>query len=315
MKKFKVLSLILTMVLAFNLIAPTAYAADYTDDKTVQMNTPVTNENYIMSGAETTDFRFNILIDKATQTGQFALVYLDSPDYIYEFTFDLASVPSNHNFSTLQTYCFSNKDQWQEIYLPASVSVVQFDENQPQTRANDSYVTYFEDWLIDEFGDEYSGNLLSTKTQDGTKMYLKSGFQVYAYKNKSYLIRNTMTVVGFVTGVLGLASGATAVGVIGLIAGADGLLHMKQSVYEYQLRANWFKYATVVSGTGYPYGLADKFTYYTGYVYTESGGWGVDTESASTSYVPSSTVYNSNTKIFDNAFDEYNRIGFQEGNF
>lgn len=315
MKKVKILSLILTLALAFNLITPMAHAANYVSGKTVQMNAPITNGNYTISGAETPNFRFNILIDNATQTGQFALVYLDSPDYVYEFTFELDSITSNHDLSSIQTYCFSNEDQWREIYLPNSVSEVQFDENQPQPFATDSNVTYFENWLTDKFGDEYSGKLLTTKTQNGTKMYLKSGFQAYAYKDKSYMIRNTMTVISFVTGVLGLAAGATAVGVIGLIAGADGLLHMNQSVYEYKVRANWFKYATVVSGTGYPYGLTDKFTFYTGYVYTETGSRNVDTASASTSYVPSSIVYNSNTKIFDNAFDEYNRIGFQEGNF
>lgn len=315
MKKVKFLSLILTLVLAFNLTAPLAHSAGYTDGRTVQMNMPITNRNYTINGAETSDMRFNILIDSTTRTGQFALVYLDSPDYVYEFIFDLDFVTSTHDFSAIQSYCFSNEHQWRKIYLPNSVSEVKFNENLQQTRATDSNVIYFENWLINQFGNEYSGNLLTTKTQNGTKMYLKSAFQVYAYKDKSYLIRNTMTIISFVTGVLGLAAGANAVSVIGLIAGADGLLHMNQSIYEYKLRANWFKYATVVSGTGYPYGLTDKFTYYTGYVYTETGNSNVDSESAFTSYVPSSIVYNSNTKIFDNAFDEYNRIGFQEGNF
>lgn len=315
MVKVKVISLLLIMALTFNLVTPLAYASNYMGSNTIKMNTPVTNENYTVSGSETTDFRFNILIDNATQTGQFALVYLDSPDYMYEFTFDLSSLPSSHDFSAIQTYCFDNKDQWREIYLPTSVSVIQLDENQPQTFATDSNVTYFDNWLIDKFGNEYNGKLLSTKTQSGTTMYLKTAFQVYTYKDRSYLIRNTMTVIGFVTGILGLSSGATAVAVIGLIAGADGLLHMNQSVYEYKLRASWLKYATVVSGTGYPYGLADKSTYYTGYVYTGTGGRNVDTASASTFYDPSSTVYNTNTKIFDNAFREYDTIGFQEGNF
>ncbi len=315
MKKIKILSLMLTLTLLFNLTAPLVHATCHTDLRTVQMSTPVSTENYTMSGAETLDVRFNILIDRTSQTGQFALVYLDSPNYVYEFTFDLDSETSNYDFSAIQDYCFSNENQWRAIYLPNSVSKVQFDENQPQPIATDSNVTYFENWLINKFGKEYGGNLLTTKTQNGTKMYLKSSFQVYAYKDKSYMIRNTMTVVSFVTGVLGLAAGANAVGVIGLIAGADGLLHMNQSVYEYRLRANWFKYATVVSGPGYPYGLTDKFTYYTGYVYTETGNRNVDTESVSTTYVPSSTVYNSNTKIFESAFDEYDRIGFQNGDF
>lgn len=318
MKKFKFLSLVLTLALVFNVTVPIAYAAEPTNRAIMQMNAPVTNGNYTISGTETADVRFNILIDNANQTGQFAIVYLDSPDYIYEFTFDLNDATANTSsidFTDIQAYCFDNENQWHEVYIPSAVSVVEIEENQIQTQASDSNVTYFENWLINKYGSEYSGYQLTTKTQNNTKMYLKSGFQVYAYKDRSYMIRNTMTVISFVTGVLGLFAGASAVAVIGLIAGADGLLHMNQSVYEYKLRANWFKYATVVSGRGYPYGLTDKFTYYTGYVYTGTKGRNVDTQSASTYYVPSSTVYNSNTNIFNNAFNEYARIGFQPGNF
>ncbi|MDO4454902.1 MAG: hypothetical protein Q4B90_10490 [Eubacteriales bacterium] len=100
-----------------------------------------------------------------------------------------------------------------------------YEKSQISFSDTDSNVIYFENWLINQFGNEYSGNLLTTKTQNGTKMYLKFAFQVYAYKDKSYLIRNTMTIISFVTSVLGLAAGANAVGVIDLIAGADGLLH------------------------------------------------------------------------------------------
>ena len=80
-----------------------------------------------------------------------------------------------------------------------------------------------------------------------------------------------MTVVGFVTGILGLASSSSTVAIISAIAGTGGILTMGRSVYEYVLRANWFKYATLVLGTGYPYGLTDKFTYYTEYIYTGTG--------------------------------------------
>ena len=318
MKKVKFLSFLLTLAVVFNITGSIAYAAEPATGATAQMNTPVTNENYTISGAETTDVRFNSLIDKVNQTGQFALVYLDCPDYVYEFAFDLDAVTASTSitdFSDIRSYCFDNESQWREVYLPTSVTEVQFDESQPQPYATDPNVTYFENWLIDKYGNEYSGNLLTTKTQNGVKMYLKSAFQVYVNKDKSYVIRNTMTVAAFVTGVLCYIGGASIISLISLIAGADGLLHMGQSFYEYKLRANWFKYATVVSGTGYPYGLTDKFTYHTGYYYTETGGRVIDPESESTSYVPSSTVYNSNTNIFNNAFDEYNKIGFQEGNF
>ena len=84
---------------------------------------------------------------------------------------------------------------------------------------------------------------------------------------------------------------------------------------EYILRANWFKYATLGVGTGYPYGLTDKFIHYYGYQYSRSGNFDIDEEAAETSYVPSAEVYNNNSKVYDAAFEEYARIGWQDGNF
>lgn len=322
MKKIKFLSLVLTLALIFNITAPVAapvaHAVESSNGASLQMSDPVTDGIYTIVGAENTNIRFNIVINNADQTGQFAIVNLDSSDYMYEFTFDLSDAITNTSdidFSAIQAYCFNNENQWREVYLPSAVTVAETDENQIQPFAVDSNATKFEKWLTDKYGSEYSGRLLSTKTQNGIKMYLKSAFQAYSYKDRSYLLSATMTVVGFVTSVLGLSSGATAVSVIGAITGAGGLLTMGNSVHKYVVRANWFKYATVVRGTGYPYGLADKSPFYDGYVYTGTGTCNVDEASASTSYVPSSTVYTSNTNIYNNAFNEYSRIGFQEGNF
>lgn len=318
MKMIRVLSFIMTLVILLNLGLTVAYAEEPLDEKSYGISLPVTNGNYTAYGEENSENRFNIIIDNVNRTGQFAIVYLDLTDYVYEYTFEIDDVIAyglNADISTVKAYCLEHENEWKEVYLSDYVLKEEYRENDIQTFASDSNVTYFENWLINKYGSEYSGRLITTKTQNGTKMYLKSGFQVYAYKNTSYLLRNTMTVVGFVTAILGLTTGATAVAVIGAIASADGLLHMNQSVYEYKLRANWYKYATVVSGTGYPYGLTNKYTYYTAYVYTETGGRNIDTQSASTSYVPSSTAYNSNTTVFTNAFDEYSRIGYQTGSF
>lgn len=320
MKKFKVLALILTLAMTLNLVAPVAYASEITNDATVQLNNVVTNGDYSISGVENSTVRYNIIINNSDQTGQFAIVYLDSPDYMYEYCFTLNEVSISHPdniWEDVQTHCFDNESNWTEVYLPEAVVSEEAVQNdsivQPYATADD--VEYFENWLTDKYGDEYSGRLLSTKTQNGTTMYLKSGFQAYAYKDQTYRLAQTLTVVGFVTGILGLAAGATAVGVIGAIAGTGGMLFLGQSVYKYTVRANWFRYVTLSSGTGYPYGLSDKFIFYTGYSYSETGTCNVDEASASTSYIPSSSVYNSYTNIFNAAYDEYQQIGWQEGNF
>ena len=70
MKKIKFFSLILALILVFNITVPIACAASATNGATAQMNAPVTDGNYTMSGAETSDVRFNLLINNTNQTGQ-----------------------------------------------------------------------------------------------------------------------------------------------------------------------------------------------------------------------------------------------------
>ena len=72
---------------------------------------------------------------------------------------------------------------------------------------------------------------------------------------------------------------------------------------------------TFTSGTGYPYGLADKYICYDGYSYTGTGGCNVDEASAATYYDPSSAQFNSYTELFNAAYAEYQQIGWQEGNY
>lgn len=324
MKKSKVLSILLTLILLINTSAPVAYAADYNNEESAKMSEVTTYEEYSIRGLENNKVRFNIFVDNENETGQFAIIYLDSPDYVYEFVFDLSDVSQNNTraesfWGDIRSYCFTNKNLWTKTHISTAVTVIHEAETNssqkviPATRSAET--DYFEDWLIGRYGNEYSGNLITTKTQNGLTMYLKSAFQVYAYKDTTYVLNQTMTVVGFVTAILGFSASHPVVGVLGIIAGAGGLFSLNQKVYQYTLRANWFKYATCVSGTGYPYGLTDKFIYFDGYSYSETGTCNVDTASASTSYVPSATVYNSNTNIFNAAFDEYEQIGFQDGNF
>jgi len=324
MKKYKFLSLLLTLMLLFNAVVPVAQAADLNNPARAQMSEELTFEEYSIRGIDNTQARFNIFINNEEETAQFAIIYHDSSDYLYEFVFDLVDVPRRStNTSTLwedvRAYCFASESLWTETYLPTAVTVTQEAEANTFQRAatptRSAETDYFENWLTDLYGSEYSGSFITSKTQSGVTMYLKSGFQAYAYKDYTYLLNQTFTVTGFVTAILGFSSTHPIIGVLGVIAGTGGLFSLKQSVYQYKVRANWFKYATCVSGTGYPYGLTDKFTFYNGYSYSGTGTCNVDSASASTSYVPSSTVYNSNTNIFNAAFDEYQRIGFQNGNF
>lgn len=315
MKKLKFLSWVLSFALIFNIMLPVASAANLNDVEHTQLGEVAEYGDYAIRGVETQKVRYNILVDSSNDIGQFAIVYLDSPDYMYEYYFDIHDVlsdASNIQWEELQAFCFEHEEQWTQVYLPSAIIVID-SENEPATVSSnaDSAADKFKNWLINKYGDEYEDRLLSTTTKNGLKMYLKSGFQALAYRDQTYLLSATMTVVGFVTGILGLTAGASVVAVIGAIASTGGLLMMGQKIYEYRVRANWYRYVTLVEGSGYPYSLVNKFTYYTGYEYSGTGTCNVDEASADTFYVPSSTVYNSYTNIFNAAYDEYSRIGWQ----
>ena len=73
----------------------------------MQMSTPITVGDYTFSGAENEDVRFNIFVNETDRTVQFAVVYIDSPDYVYEFLFDLDDIgpsASRVDFSEIQAY-------------------------------------------------------------------------------------------------------------------------------------------------------------------------------------------------------------------
>lgn len=89
MKKLKFLSCILSIVLVLNIMLPVASAADINNVERAQLGVVSEYGDYAIRGVETPEVRYNILVDSSNGSGQFAIVYLDSPDYMYEYSFDI----------------------------------------------------------------------------------------------------------------------------------------------------------------------------------------------------------------------------------
>ena len=327
MKMTRIISPFLALVLAFNLCVPMVSAAD----SQMVLNNVTVADNYAVYGTENNNSKYNIIVDIKTGQVQFAIVYSDNKNYVYEYSFELDNVniePTKPSFwNYLKDICLTNEMLWKETYIPAAVKVI---EHQSQDTSEDNIntppvampmstdgdITYFVNWLESRFGAQNHGIGHGWSSRDGITMYAKSGFQAQAFKDYTYILAQSMTVVGFITGILGLRAGATIVSVIGAIAGTGGLLLSGTEVYKYMVRANHYKYVTIDDG-GYPYGLVNKFTYYTGYVYSETGARAVDTSSEEVIYAPASAeaTYQSYTLLFNAAYEEYQKIGWQEGNW
>ena len=319
MKKYKFFAAILSVALLINISSPCAQSIN-PDDAIISGE--LSNSNYAIYGLEDDTMRFNILIDTKENIGQFAIVYLEEPDYLYEFSFSLDDINSNDSklvWENIQSFCFENINAWSEVYVPSVVTIVDTAEAPPvetNTASRSSQeVTYFENWLEGQYGDEYNRKLITAKQYNGLRMYLKEQHLVLAERDRTYLIAVSISVVGFITSILGLVAEATLVSALGAIAGTGGMFSAGESVHTYNLTAEWDRYATITNEIGYPYGRAHKFIHYTGYHYTGTGTCNVDQASKTTVYQPSSTVYNSNDRIFEAAYDEYDRIGWQDGDF
>ena len=194
---------------------------------------------------------------------------------------------------------------------PEESAVITYEDNIAVISESDD-VEYFEQYLRDLYGNEYPGRFATSRQNMGMTWTAKYAFQVYASKDKTYRINEAMPVIGVVTGVLGLVASANALAVIGAIAAVGGYFTMNTSIYEYTLRANWYKYVVANEG-GYPYSIGDKFIYYTGYVSSETGSRAVDTESQRVEYIPSESMYNSYNMLFEAAYEKYDEIGWVEG--
>ena len=218
MKTKRLCSLVLVVVMLMNFSIPIAHAAGAGDISSSESAIIVEGQSYLAHGEEDSEKRFNIIINAETREGQFAVVYLDEPDYLYEHFFnmeDLQNAGVDMDWTDVEEFCFAQETEWNEIYIPTAVTCIKYPDNSimqegeggiaPATvnATGDDPIEYFEGWLEEQHGSEYSGQPVSSKTQNGTTMHLKSAFQTYVYRNQTFLFSVAVSVAGFITGFLG----------------------------------------------------------------------------------------------------------------
>lgn len=91
MRKRTLISLSIVLVMLFSISSPvSAYAQESSLLPAGQLNT-ITLDNNLITGSEDSEKRFNLMLNTETGLSQFALVYFDKPDFLYEFWFDIAN--------------------------------------------------------------------------------------------------------------------------------------------------------------------------------------------------------------------------------
>lgn len=315
-------SIIMTLVIIFCACFPVS-AVNYKQiAKTAEMSPEQLVDQYAFRGADIEQLRFNMLINYSDNTGQFAIVFKNMPQYVFEFLFCIDDVfeqiKNEDLWESIRLYCLMNENRWRKIDIISIININHENENSigdDSGQMRSAQTDWFEDWLINRYGTEYMGNLIGFQTGNGLTMYLKDGYQVNAYKDTTYTLLQTLSVVSFVTGVLFFPVTHPVIGVLNLIASAGGFFLSGGKVTVYTLRVLRIRYATCVSGSGYPYGRAFMYQFLDGYYYDITDGYNVDLDSLTYEYVPSYDGYWIMQNVYDAAFDEYTQIGFQPGNF
>ena len=113
MKKLNSLIFMILLLVSTNIFVSYAAETNYVLDNKSE-------ERYSVYGIEDETKRFNICIDTEDETGEFAIVYFENPDYVYEFLFNLNDINSDTSairWEDVEAFCISNNNQWKEIYV------------------------------------------------------------------------------------------------------------------------------------------------------------------------------------------------------
>lgn len=308
MKKLKFISVFLVVAVLLQILSPVALASQNFD-----MNDVCRVDNIWAYGVEDSEMIYNLLVDTDKNSGQFAVKYKESPDTVYELVFDLGATDdvelASFWIATIER-CFDNESAWSSTNISNAVQIVESNPSGISLYAADAYVTYFTNYLIGQYGAESYDYELRSTTEYGVTMTQYQAKLHRAGRDRTYLITAALTVAGFITGVLGAVIGDGIVAAISFILGSASLFTIGEKVYEYSLFTNWSRYITI-NGGSYPYNMTDKFIMYTGYVYTATGNYAVDEASEQTLYSDSYAYYLRYTLQFEDAYAEYQRIGWQ----
>lgn len=306
MKKLRSLSTLLCIAMVICLLQPVAYAAEEVGDVTATIS-----GKYAVYSFENSEKLYNIIVLRESGQIQFALIRQTEPDICYEYVFDLPtnlSVESATFWDSIRDVCFDNEANWNHFVISESIQVIDHSTSNISTFAADPYLAYFEEWLVKKNGAEWAPLHFTNKIVDGIDFSWDYYRRHDVSKNYTYLITQTVSVVGLISAVLGLFPTAGLNAAIGLIASATGFFLSGTKVYQYKLRTI-SSYVMTANGGTYPYSKADKHISYTGYVYSETGNWAVDTDSLKQYYDPSEEYYLSFTQQLNAAYENYLTLG------
>ena len=301
----KIISLVLCLTVIFSYTIQTVYANAY---ENYSLDNVVSTGNFAVYSYENSSLLFNIFINTNTSIGSFAVKYSSSPSCVQEYNFTLESssidITSSDFWNNLISDCFAASSEWQAIYFPSYITVVEQADSNNMSRSLDSTTEYFYDWLEQEYGSEHSDTYLSSAIKNNITFVQHETLEYDVLKHNAYKVLQAISVAGFITSVIGAIVSPGLLSAIGLIASATGFISAGTTIYEYTLSAYWCRYVTVRYGA-IKYSFAERRIQYSGYESDKTGSCAVDAESLWGYYTPSQELFESADAQFTEALSNY----------
>ena len=304
MKKLRIISVLVCILLLISLFSPVAYA---TSVETSDLNNVIYSSNFALYTFKNYDQTYNIHLDITTGNGSFAIIYNSKPDYMYETLF--AVPPESINISSIDFWnllisaCFSRASEWTTIYLPSTILTQKAAPSSTILLSEDTAKAYFQDWLYENYGATYTDRFVSRIIMQS---YVFEKYESLDYEvlfDQSYYISTAISIAGFITSVLGMIVSPGYLSALGLLFSAGSLIPAGTTLHEYCLGVYMQKYIKLLGGS-IKHANATKQIYYTAFAKDEENYYSI-VSTPKIGYNPSETLFEDEEALQNAAWEHF----------
>lgn len=184
----------------------------------------------------------------------------------------------------------SASDQWNEIYLPTSVTIQPNTKDNIATLAVDNAEDEFIALLEEHFEDsEHTGRIIATKYFGGTRFHVHETLEFGVTENDTYFIANVLSVASFITGILGLTVTSTILAAMGLAA--SYVIPAGTEIGTHSVGAMFVRYVRIADRSAWMNSCNCVYEF-NGYYISSTGYYGIDWGSETVVYSHSEAYFN-----------------------
>lgn len=314
MKRSRFVALCLVLSLMLSYLIPVAYASN---TPTVELGDIYVSGENAFCVYRNNDYTYCGHVNTSSVSGNFSIIYTNSPNTIYEYTFvtdpTSGAVESTEFWNVVLSECFSNYDQWNMRCVSDGITVSTPSAGGAQPYAVDPYVSQLTQKLQNIVGTApYTGSITATAYKGGLIFHVYQDLTYYASVYNRITISEAMSVASIITSILAFALypparlGSALISIISLGFGAGTMIVSEGTTMNiYEVYAKWDRYVKRRDSSTW---LTEAMQYtvsYFAYVNSNTGYCEIDTGSYSDGYAPSQAQYNDTAALLEKGYQYY----------